>query len=359
MLLGLLFSCGQVDPINNDDPRDLTMEVSVAEDGSGLVSIQASAINATLYSLFIDSDKDPIAENTSGSFEYTFVQTGLYQVEVRAYGTSGKYLRESRQVSISLGIGVSVEDGYISPVSYEGFDLVWNDEFEGETVKPANWIFEAGTGCPNCGWGNNELQYYRRENASVENGVLTIEAKKEKYQGQEYTSARMITKNLISFEYGRIDIRSLLPKGQGIWPALWMLGANIGSVGWPACGEIDIMEMIGGKGRDNTTHGTIHWDADGNHASAGESYTPEASSLSGEYHVFSVLWMESSITWFLNNQEFYTVDITPANMSEFRQEFFFIMNLAVGGNWPGNPDSTTVFPQKMKVDYIRVFQKQN
>ncbi|MBT3243087.1 MAG: glycoside hydrolase family 16 protein [Bacteroidetes bacterium] len=357
MLLGLTASCGKGDPINNEDPRDLTIVVSVAEDESGLVSIEASAINTILYSFYISIAEDAIEENSSGKFEYTFVRSGTYEITIRAYGTSGKYVRTSAQVKVSLEKDVSIEDGYISPLTYEGYELVWNDEFDGDIIQSTNWKFEIGTGCPNCGWGNNELEYYRRENAWIENGVLSIEAKEEKYKGMDYTSARLITKNLRSFKYGRIDIRALLPRGQGIWPALWMLGNNISSAGWPECGEIDIMEMIGGGGRDNTSHGTLHWDASGNHASIGDSYTVQSSTLSGEYHVFSIVWMESSITWFVNNEEFYSVNITPAEMSEFHQEFFIIMNLAVGGNWPGSPDSSTIFPQKMKVDYVRVFQK--
>ncbi len=359
VILGFLLSCNPTDPVNNEDPRDLNLEVQVAEDGSGLVTIQASAINATLYQLFIDSNEDPNAENKTGHFEYTFVRSGIYQITVRAYGLSGRYLNESRQVQVNLDTEISLNDGYLSPLSYEGYDLVWNDEFEGTSVKSENWIFELGTGCPNCGWGNNELQYYRKENATVENGVLKIEAKHEKFGGMDYTSARLITKGLRSFTYGRIDIRALLPKGQGLWPALWMLGDNFQSEGWPACGEIDIMEMVGGMGKDHTTHGTIHWSDNGNHASTGKSYSLSTGILADEYHVFSIIWNESSITWLLNDQDFYTVNLTPVNMSAFHNSFFFIMNVAVGGNWPGSPDSSTVFPQKMNVDYLRVFQKQN
>lgn len=359
VIIGLLFSCGTEEPVSNDDPRALTLEVNVAEDGSGMVSIEASALNAISYALYIDSDDELLAESIAGNFEYTFLRTGIYQISVRAYGLSGRYIRESLQVEVLVGNEVAIDDGYISALSYEGYDLVWNDEFEGTSVKPENWIFEIGTGCPNCGWGNNELEYYRKENATVGNGVLTIEAKKENYQGMDYTSARMISKNLRSFQYGRIDIRALLPKGKGIWPALWMLGNNINSAGWPECGEIDIMEMIGGVGKDNTTHGTIHWGVDGNHASSGGKYSLQSGIMADEYHVFSIIWDESSIVWLMNDQEFYTLSITPASMSEFHQQFFFIMNVAVGGNWPGSPDSSTVFPQKMKVDYVRVFQKQN
>jgi beta-glucanase (GH16 family) len=294
-----------------------------------------------------------VATNTTGVFEYTFVQTGYYQVDIRAYGSSGRYIKDSRQISVTLGNGVGVDDGYISPLTYEGYTLVWNDEFDGTTINSSNWAFEIGTG--SFGWGNNELEYYRQENAWVDEGVLTIEARRESYSGSSYTSSRMKTQNKLSFQYGRIDIRALLPEGQGIWPALWMLGNNITSVGWPQCGEIDIMEMVGGDGRENQTHGTAHWDNNG-HVYVGGSYTLQTGIFADEYHVFSIIWDQTSIKWLVNNNQFYEIDITPSYMSEFHQKHFFIFNVAVGGNWPGSPDGTTIFPQQMKVDYIRVFQ---
>ncbi len=359
LMMGMLFSCVKGDPVNNTDPRDLDLSVTISEQGSGKISISASAINTILYKLYIDSDDEALSENVSGNFEHEFFKSGIYNISVRAYGSSGRYIVESRQIQVDLENDVSVRDGYVSPLSYDGYDLVWNDEFEGTSIKQENWSFEIGTGCPNCGWGNNELQYYRKENAWVKDGVITIEAKEESFQGSNYTSARLVTKNMRSFRYGRIDIRALLPQGQGLWPALWMLGSNISSVSWPQCGEIDIMEMVGGAGKDNVTHGTIHWDSNGNHASTGRGYALPEGILADEYHVFSIIWTESSITWILDEREFYTVDISPADMDEFRKDFFFIMNVAVGGNWPGSPDYSTVFPQRMKVDYIRVFQKQN
>ena len=200
------------------------------------------------------------------------------------------------------------------------------------------------------------MQYYRRENAWVDGGMLTIEARKEMYGERKYTSARMITQKLQSFQYGRIDIRALLPYGKGIWPALWMLGSDISSVGWPKCGEIDIMEMIGGEGNENTTHGTIHWDNNGEYASISGSRSISEGILHDEFHVFSILWDKNSIRWLLDDKQFHTVDISPTDMNEFHQEHFFIFNIAVGGRWPGSPDATTVFPQQLKIDYIRVFQ---
>ena len=136
-----------------------------------------------------------------------------------------------------------------------------------------------------------------------------------------------------------------------------MLGNNITSVGWPACGEIDIMEMIGGSDREKTVHGTLHWD-NGGHINTGGSYTLSSGTFASQYHVFSIIWDETSIKWFVNNSQYYEINITPAHMTEFHQNFFLIFNVAVGGNWPGSPDATTVFPQQMKVDYIRVFQLQ-
>ncbi len=357
LILQGLSACDNENITNTEDPANLEVEVNVADDGSGTVEIQATADNAIEYELRIGNNPDPEESNTTGTFEYTFIQPGNYQLDIRAYGLSGRYLREVREVSISLNTDISVEDGYTTPLNYDGYTLVWQDEFEGNEINTNNWVFETGTGCPNlCGWGNNELQYYRQENAWVEDDVLTIEARNENYQGSNYTSARMKTQGKHSFKYGRIDIRALLPKGQGIWPALWMLGSNITSIGWPACGEIDIMEMIGGNGQEKTVHGTIHWDNEG-HNYVGGDYTLQTGIFANEYHVFTIIWDENNITWFVNDNQFYQIDITPSHMTEFHQEFFFILNIAVGGNWPGSPDDTTVFPQQMKVDYIRVFQE--
>lgn len=356
LVMGLLLSCNNQEPINTGNPSNLSVEVIISSDGSGYTEILATADNAIEYRLYIDMESEPVITNTSGQFEYTFAKTGSHQIEVRAYGSSGRYLKEIRHIEIGSS-DIPLDHGYITPIQYDEYSLIWNDEFEGNNVDTQNWIFEIGDGCPNCGWGNNEWEYYRRENAWVENNVLIIEARKENYRGKNYTSARMITNNLQSFQYGRIDIRALLPKGQGIWPALWMLGENISSIGWPACGEIDIMEMIGGSGREKTVHGTVHWDHNGEHAQSGGSRSVSVGSLADRYHVFSIIWDESSITWYLDDIAYYTINITQASMSEFHQKFFFIFNVAVGGNWPGYPDATTIFPQRMQVDYVRVFQK--
>ncbi len=359
ILLALFFlSCEEDEIINSGDPRNLEVEVELASDGSGRVFIQADAENAVEYQLRIGSEEEPVESNITGTFEYEFIQPGTYKLDVRAFGSSGRYLRRLISVDIVLGGNdVSPDQGYITPLHYDGWELVWHDEFGGNEVDKDNWVFEIGDGCPNlCGWGNNELQYYREQNAWVEDGLLTIEARRESMGNRQYTSARMKTQGKRSFQYGRIDIRALLPAGQGIWPALWMLGNDITTVGWPRCGEIDIMEMIGGNGRENQVHGTLHWDIDG-HVQAGGSYTLPSGTFGDEYHVFSIIWDETYIRWFVNDIQYSQIDITPQHMTEFHQEFFLIFNVAVGGNWPGNPNNTTVFPQQMRVDYVRVFQR--
>jgi hypothetical protein len=245
------------------------------------------------------------------------------------------------------------ETGYTTPDTYEGMTLVWSDEFDGPNINSNNWTFEIGTGT--WGWGNNELQYYQEENASIIDGNLVIEARSQTVENSNYTSSRIITRGKQSFQYGRVDIRAVMPEGQGLWPALWMLGSNHLQVGWPTCGEIDIMEMIGGEERDNVVHGTAHWDQDG-HVSYGQSTTNESGKLSEEYHVYSIIWDAQSIRWYLDDVNFNTIDITPEALSAFHDDFYFIMNVAVGGAWAGSPDNTTLFPQWMIVDYIRVFQ---
>lgn len=249
---------------------------------------------------------------------------------------------------------VVVEDnGYTTPLSYPGYTLVWSEEFNGSTLNEEDWNYETG----NSGWGNNESQNYTSgtNNAFLENGKLIIEAREESSNGSDYSSARITTQGKQFFKYGRIDIRAKLPQGQGIWPALWMLGESFSSVGWPACGEIDIMEIIGSE--PATVHGTVHWDNAGNYASYGDKLTLDEGVFADEFHVFTIIWDNTAIRWYMDDILYNTIDITPSNLSEFRNTFFFIFNVAVGGNWPGYPDNTTVFPQRMEVDYVRVFQE--
>jgi len=247
--------------------------------------------------------------------------------------------------------------GYSTPLTYANLKPVWSDEFDGTALNEKDWNYELGDGCPeNCGWGNNELEFYKKENTSVKDGHLIIEARQESAGGKSYTSSRLTTKNKVNIKYGRIDIRAALPKGKGIWPALWMLGKSFPAVKWPNCGEIDIMEMVGGSSTDNTVHGTVHWDHNNSHAEYGGKTSLVNGIFNDEFHVFSIVWDEKKIVWYLDDKQYHIIDTTPAGLSEFQEEFFFIFNVAVGGNWPGPPDASLILPQRMVVDYIRVFR---
>lgn len=248
--------------------------------------------------------------------------------------------------------------GFSTPMNYDGMTLIWNDEFDGDSLDETYWNFQIGDGCPNlCGWGNNELEYYTQENTTLTEGVLVIEAKKESLGGRSYTSSRINTQGKFVFKYGRVDVRANLPFGQGTWPAIWMLGENISTVGWPFCGEIDIMEMIGGQNRENTVHGTTHWQGPAAYASYGGSHSLTGTTFNDGFHVFSITWDEEYIRWFVDDVQYHEILITPDDLTEFHEEFHLLINLAIGGNWPGSPDATTVFPQFLIVDYVRVFQE--
>jgi beta-glucanase (GH16 family) len=247
--------------------------------------------------------------------------------------------------------------GYTTPAAYPNYKLIWSDEFSGSEVNGSSWNFESGN---NNGWGNAELQNYtaRPQNAFVSKGNLIIEARKESLAGSNYTSARMTTKGKRFFTFGRIDIRAKLPVAKGMWSALWMLGENISTVNWPSCGEIDIMELVGSN--PNRISGTAHWGSStANHTYKGADYfLPSPEDFSQKFHVFSIVWEKDIIKWYVDDKLFYTNTISmvsPANYP-FNADQFFIFNVAVGGNWPGSPDGSTAFPQRMFVDYVRVFQ---
>lgn len=350
-----VFSCDNSNPEPKIvAPTDLQVNVVVSTDGSGKVNVDATATGAEYYEInFNENSTSWFVWDDDGSLEHQYNVTGNYTIIVRAHANKDVFTETSKAVEVVVNFIPNT--GYTTPDSYTGYTLVWQDEFDGSELDLGVWKHETGTGSN--GWGNNELQYYRKENTSIVEGHLVIEAKKESHSGQNYTSSRIVTMGKKSFKYGRVDIRAALPKGQGIWPALWMLGSNFGSVGWPKCGEIDIMELIGGEGKDNVVHGTTHWDNNGGYASYGGSYRLQSGIFADEFHVFSIVWDETKITWYVDDKQFHVIDITASELSEFQQDFFFIFNVAVGGNWPGSPDDSTVFPQRMIVDYVRVFQK--
>ena len=245
------------------------------------------------------------------------------------------------------------------------WSLVWSDEFDGpsgSTVDSAKWSFDIGGG----GWGNNELESYtnRLDNAQVRGGVLVITALKETLTGPDnitrnYTSARLLTRNKFTQTYGRFEARIKLPHGQGIWPAFWMLGNDLDTAGWPKCGEIDIMENIGKE--PSIVHGTLHGPGYSGAQGITASYKLSRSKkFSGDYHVFAMEWEPEVIRFYVDNRLYKTrtpADLPPSKAWVFNHPFFIILNVAVGGDFPGSPDASTVFPQVMEVDYVRVYQR--
>jgi len=239
--------------------------------------------------------------------------------------------------------------------------LAWSDEFDGpdgSPVDPANWSFDVG----GHGWGNGESQYYtdRLDNACVEDGALVIKAQREEYKGNRYTSARLVTRGKGDWLYGRFEIRARLPAGQGIWPAMWMLPTDSEYGGWPSSGEIDIMELVGHE--PARVYGTLHYGKP--HASEGRHYDlPEGATFADDYHVFALEWEPGEMRWYVDGYHYqtqtqwFTSSRKGAYLASFDKRFHLVINVAVGGAWPGYPDETTVFPQSMIVDYVRVYQK--
>ena len=243
--------------------------------------------------------------------------------------------------------------------------LVWSDEFEGPSgsaVNSSKWSFDLG----GRGWGNNELETYtsRAANAQLKAGLLVIKALKETFTGpdgitRDYTSARLLTKNKFSQAYGKFEARIRIPYGQGIWPAFWLLGDNIDSAHWPNCGEIDIMENIGKE--PSIVHGTFHGPGYSGGRGVSAAYTlPSGRKFADDFHTFAVEWEPNVMRFYVDEQLYKTR--TPADLPTgakwvFDHPFFIILNVAVGGGWPGNPDANTTFPQQMLVDYVRVYKR--
>jgi beta-glucanase (GH16 family) len=238
---------------------------------------------------------------------------------------------------------------FASCKSRPDWKLVWSDEFNYSGLPDSlNWTSEVGF------IRNHELQYYtkqRLENAVVKDGNLMIIGKKEAYDSAQFTSACINTDRKHSWTYGRIEARIKLPVGQGIWPAFWMLGENIHQVGWPKCGEIDIMEHIN---NENVAHGTLHW-FNVKHVSTGGTIPCDVT----KFHDYAIEWDNDSIKLYLDDKQYHTLDIKENinSTDEFHKPQYIILNMAIGGDWPKNPDASTVFPDTMFVDYVRVFQK--
>ncbi|WP_347839556.1 family 16 glycosylhydrolase [uncultured Draconibacterium sp.] len=279
--------------------------------------------------------------NTAAYYPYK----GDYEIELKIVKNEVVY---SKKQTLSIAAD---DPNYIS-----SFVLSWADEFDGDNVNLSDWTFETGAS----GWGNNELQNYTAgENAEVKDGHLIITAKKidENKQAGSYTSTRMITKDKQEFTYGRMEIRAKLPSGTGIWPAIWMLGADIGDVGWPACGEIDIMEYVGYQ--PNTVHATVHTPA--GYGGNGNGSSKALETCEEDFHIYGLIWTEKEMIFYTDSPDNVTHTYGPASKTDdnwpFNKPQFFILNIAVGGDWGGAQGiDNDIFPQTMEVDYVRVYQ---
>ncbi|MEI6048586.1 MAG: family 16 glycosylhydrolase [Bacteroidota bacterium] len=328
-------SCAKADGGKNQIPANLLITSDISTDGSGAVGFTASADNAVTYDYEFGNGE--VQAGTSGIITYKYIIGGTnnYDVTVTAISSSGLSIKKTVQITVV----VSGEQG-----------LFWSDEFNTDGAPdPAKWGYDIGTGSN--GWGNSELEYYtgRPENVIVQGGVLKINAIKESYSGKAYTSTRMLSINKFAFTYGKVVVRAKLAAGVGTWPAIWMLGSNISAAGWPACGEIDIVEHRGSE--LNKIFGTLHYP--GRSGGNADGYTKVIADATTEFHVYKIDWSTSTVKIYVDDELFHTV-INSASIP-FNHDFFLLINLAMGGTFGGtvDPEFTNA---TMEVDYIRVYK---
>lgn len=280
--------------------------------------------------------------------EYTayFPYTGNYDIELLVFKNGTSH-------SLKKTINITRDD----PNYVQNLTLTWEDQFDGTSVNSENWRFDTGS----TGWGNNELENYTNgDNADVSGGILTITARKvnDNMEVGSYTSSRLSTKGKKEFQYGRMEIRAKLPSGTGIWPAIWMLGSNFSTVGWPDCGEMDIMEYVGYN--PNTVYATVHTPAGFGNFGSGSSTT--VTTCEEEFHNYGVIWTEKKLEFYVDSTDNVIHTYAPAVKTDenwpFNQPAFFILNVAVGGYWGGAQGiDNNIFPQSMEIDYIKVYQE--
>lgn len=322
---------------------EVSFSLNIDTNNANNVNLENTSIGN--YTSFKWLFRNKVIENETSVVAY-FPYAGTYNIELQV-------VKDGKTFSSVQSVTIAGND----PDYFSKFSLVWADDFDGSSVNTENWTFETGAG----GWGNNELENYTNgDNAEVKDGILTITARKvDDYQiAGSYTSSRMITKGKQEFTYGKMEIRAQLPSGKGIWPAIWMLGANIETAGWPACGETDIMEYVGYL--PNTVHATVHTPA--GYGSNGNGASKTLQTAEEEFHIYGLIWTEKEMIFYTDSPENVTYKYSPANKTADNWPFdnpqFFILNVAVGGNWGGAQGiDNSIFPQSMLVDYVRVYQE--
>ncbi|MEO7393649.1 MAG: family 16 glycosylhydrolase [Chitinophagaceae bacterium] len=330
-LLVIFSFCGKGKTTENTSmpPTNLTISAIVNTDNSGNVSFTSAATNAITYEYDFGNGISQII--ASGIVTYKYPSSGTYTVNVIAKSAGGQTISKSIQITVTIILS-----------------LVWSEEFDvAGSPDATKWGYDLGAG----GWGNNEVQYYtnRIDNAAVSNGTLKINLKKETFNGSTYTSARLLSKDKFSFKYGKIEVKAKIPAGGGTWPAIWMLGSNLSTTPWPACGEIDIMEHVGNQ--LNKIFGTLHHP--GHSGANGDGGTVTIPTATTSFHIYTVEWTTSTIKFLVDNATFYTFTNNPA--LPFNQNFFIILNVAMGGNFGGAVDPS-ISSAVMEIDYVRVYQ---
>ena len=333
IFLNVLTSCGKggdIPVLVDTAPSNLTLNATVSADNTGNVIFKASATNGSVYTFDLGNGVNNVV-STTGEISYKYSTSGIYTVTVVAKSASGKTISKTADLNVTVVLS-----------------LVWADEFDIPGAPNATkWGYDLGAG----GWGNNELQYYtnRSDNVYVSGGTLKIIAKKEAFQGSGYTSARLLSKGKYSFKYGKVEARAKLPAGVGTWPAIWMLGDNISTVNWPACGEIDIMEHVGKS--LNTIYSTLHYP--GRFGGNPDGKTTVINNVTTEFHKYGMEWNEANIKFFVDDVLFFT--FANSASTPFNQNFFLILNSALGGNF-GGPLDPNYTSAEFEIDYVRVYQ---
>jgi beta-glucanase (GH16 family) len=360
-IISAVLSCSSGDdsvegppPVVDIIPTDLQLDITIVGsninnlygDGTGVIQCTATATNAVKYGFKFGNE--PEQESLNGTISHTYTNSGInnYVVTVFAYSSTGNVISTFKNITVF--------------VTVEGPQLIWSDEFDiNGAPSSVKWTYDigdgSGAGQPGAGWGNNEKQFYtnRPDNVKVENGLLKITAKKESYQGYQYTSTRMKTQDKFEFTYGKIEIKAKLPNGGGTWPAFWMLGANIDAVGWPNCGEVDIMEHVGNN--EGTVQSAMHTPSSyGNTQNKGAQFI---SNVTTAFHVYELEWTTEKMVFSVDGTVHYTYQPSVQNSSTwpFNADQFLIFNIAMGGNLGGTIDPNFQ-TSTMEIDYIRVYQ---